>query len=193
LLPEIRRMPRPRFSIPLLLLTAASLGLTACTTGKTAFYHQEEFSDTSAFSRSFPGSEKAVCEAARRALLGQGYVINKSTDNTLDGNKSFQPASDKHMEIAFHVVCASNGNGKSSTMFASATQDGYGIKKSNSSASLGVSVLGSVSMPFAASDDSMVRVSSETIRSPDFYDRFFGAAERYLLVDVDDDTAPAKK
>ncbi|MCI1007527.1 MULTISPECIES: DUF2242 domain-containing protein [unclassified Herbaspirillum] len=186
-------MPRLRFSIPFLVITTATLGLTACTTGKTAFYHQEEFSDTSAFSRSFPGSEKAVCEAARRALLGQGYVISKSSDNTLDGNKSFQPASDKHMEIAFHVVCASNGNGKSSTMFASATQDGYGIKKSNSSASLGVSVLGSVSMPFAASDDSMVRVSSETIRSPDFYDRFFGAAERYLLVDVDDDTAPAKK
>ena len=185
-------MPRPRFSVPFFVITAATLGLTACTTGKTAFYHQEEFNDTSAFSRSFPGSEKAVCEA-RRALLGQGYVISKSTDNTLDGNKSFQPASDKHMEIAFHVVCASNGNGKSSTMFASATQDGYGIKKSNSSASLGVSVLGSVSMPFAASDDSMVRVSSETIRSPDFYDRFFGAAERYLLVDVDDDTAPAKK
>ncbi|QBP75332.1 DUF2242 domain-containing protein [Herbaspirillum huttiense] len=186
-------MPRPRFSVPFFVITAATLGLTACTTGKTAFYHQEEFNDTSAFSRSFPGSEKAVCEAARRALLGQGYVISKSTDNTLDGNKSFRPASDKHMEIAFHVVCASNGNGKSSTMFASATQDGYGIKKSNSSASLGVSVLGSVSMPFAASDDSMVRVSSETIRSPDFYDRFFGAAERYLLVDVDDDTAPAKK
>lgn len=187
-------MPRPRFSIPLLLVTAASLGLTACTTGKTAFYHQEEFSDTSAFSRSFPGSEKAVCEAARRALLGQGYIINKTTENSLDGNKSFQPASDKHMEIAFHIVCASNGNGKSSTMFVSATQDGFAIKKSNTSASLGVGVLGSVSMPFGSSDDSMVRVSSETIRSSDFYDRFFGAAERYLLVDTEDeDKSPATK
>ncbi|NUU00270.1 DUF2242 domain-containing protein [Herbaspirillum robiniae] len=179
-------MYRPRFSISLPLIAALSLGLAACTTGKTAFYHQEEFSDTSAFSRSFPGTEKAVCESARRALLGQGYIINKTTENSLDGTKSFQPASDKHMEIAFHVVCASNGNGKSATMFVSATQDGYALKKSNSSASLGVSVLGSVSMPFGASDDSMVRVSSETIRSSDFYDRFFGAAERYLLVDVDD-------
>ncbi|MBV8624057.1 MAG: DUF2242 domain-containing protein [Herbaspirillum sp.] len=186
-------MSRTRFCVPPALVALVPLVLAACTTGKTAFYHQEEFSDTSAFSRSFPGSEKAVCEAARRALLGQGYVISKSTDNTMDGNKSFQPASDKHMEIAFHVVCASNGNGKSATMFVSATQDGYGIKKSNSSASLGVSVLGSVSMPFAASDDSMVRVSSETIRSADFYDRFFGAAERYLLVDVDDDSGSQKK
>ena len=187
-------MPRPRFSYPLPLIIALSLGLSACSTDKAAFYHQEEFSDTNAFSRSFPGTEKAVCEAARRALLGQGYVISKTTETTMDGNKSFQPASDKHMEIAFHVVCASNGNGKSSTMFVSATQDGFALKKSNTSASLGVGVLGSVSMPFGSSDDSLVRVSSETIRSPDFYDRFFGAAERYLLVDTDeDDPAPSKK
>lgn len=187
-------MFRPRFAYPLCSVAAMTLVLAACTTGKAAFYHQEEFNDTSAFSRSFPGSEKAVCEAARRALLGQGYIINKTTDNSLDGNKSFQPASDKHMEIAFHVVCASNGNGKSATMFVSATQDGFALKKSNASASLGVGVLGSVSMPFGSSDDSMVRVSSETIRSSDFYDRFFGAAERYLLVDIDDDEkAPAKK
>jgi hypothetical protein len=179
-------MSLPRFS-PRPLLVALSLGLAACSTGKPAFYHQEEFNDTSAFSRSFPGSEKAVCEAARRALLGQGYIINRATDNAMDGNKSFQPASDKHMEIAFHVVCASNGNGKSSTMFVSATQDGFALKKSSTSASVGVGVLGSVSMPFGASDDSMVRVSSETIRSPDFYDRFFGATERYLLVDGDED------
>ena len=189
-------MARSRSPIPFYLfgLLAPALALTGCATGKTAFYHQEEFNDTSAFSRSFPGSEKAVCESARRALLGQGYIINKTTDNSMDGAKSFQPASDKHMEIAFHVVCASNGNGKSSTMFVSATQDGFALKKSNSSASLGVSVLGSVSMPFAASDDSMVRVSSETIRSPDFYDRFFGAAERYLLIDSDEDEpVPEKK
>lgn len=186
-------MSRSRFSYSPFLIAALSLALSACTTDKAAFYHQEEFSDTSAFSRSFPGSEKAVCEAARRALLGQGYVINKTTENTMDGNKSFQPASDKHMEIAFHVVCASNGNGKSATMFVSATQDGFALKKSNTSASLGVGILGSVSMPFGTSDDSLVRVSSETIRSPDFYDRFFGAAERYLLVDNEEENPASPK
>lgn len=175
-------------------MAAAVLSLSACTTNRPAFYHQEEFSDTSAFSRSFPGSEKAVCEAARRALLGQGYIINKNTENTMDGTKSFQPSSDKHMELAFHVVCASNGNGKSSTMFVSATQDGFALKKAAASASVGVGVLGSVSMPFTSSDDSLVRVSSETIRSGDFYDRFFGAAERYLIVDGDDDPdTPSQK
>lgn len=186
-------MLRPCFSLSTCLMAASVMLLTACTAGRTAFYHQEEFDDTSAFSRSFPGSEKAVCESARRALLGQGYIINKTTETSLDGNKSFQPANDRHIEIAFHVVCASNDNGKSATMFVSATQDGFALKKSNSSASLGVGVLGSVSMPFGSSDDSMVRVSSETIRSPDFYDRFFGAAERYLLVDTDEDQkAPPK-
>jgi len=187
-------MSRPRFFTLTILPALTVLAMAGCASNRAAFYHQEEFTDTSAFSRSFPGSEKAVCEAARRALLGQGYIINKSTGNTLDGNKSFQPSADKHMEISFHVVCASNGNGKSSTMFVSATQDGFALKKTGQSASVGVGVLGSVSMPFTSSDDSLVRVTSETIRSGDFYDRFFGASERYLIVDTEDDAeAPGKK
>jgi hypothetical protein len=65
-------------------------------------------------------------------------------------------------------------------MFANALQDRYALKKSNTSASLGVGVLGSVSMPIGSSDDSMVKVASETVTAAQFYDRYFALVESYL-------------
>ena len=65
-------------------------------------------------------------------------------------------------------------------MFANALQDRYALKKVNNSASLGVGVLGSVSMPIGSTDDSMVKVASETVSSAQFYDRFFGLVEVFL-------------
>ena len=72
----------------------------------------------------------------------------------------------------------------SSIVFVNAVQDRYGLKKSNNSASLGVGAFGSVSLPFSSSNDSMVRVGSETIASEPFYDRFFELVRRYLVVEV---------
>jgi hypothetical protein len=65
-------------------------------------------------------------------------------------------------------------------MFANALQDRYALKKINNSASLGVGVLGSVSMPIGSSDDSMVKVASETVSAAKFYERFFALVELFL-------------
>jgi hypothetical protein len=65
-------------------------------------------------------------------------------------------------------------------VFANALQDRYALKKTNNSASLGVGVLGSVSMPIGSSDDSMVKVASETVSSAKFYERFFALVELFL-------------
>ena len=176
-----------------LTLIAGLAGLAGCSTSKPSFYHQEDFSETDTYTRSFAGSDSGVCEAARRALLGQGYIISKAQANIVDGTKSFQPDAEQHVEIAFHIVCASNGKADhNAALFVSATQDRYALKKTNNSASLGVGILGSVSMPFGSSDDSLVRVASETIRSAHFYDRFFGAVERYMTPG-EDDAAKASK
>jgi hypothetical protein len=85
------------------------------------------------------------------------------------------------MEISFSVVCTDDGSeGHHATMFANALQDRYALKKTNNSASLGVGVLGSVSMPIGSSDDSMVKVASETVSSAKFYERFFTLVELFL-------------
>ncbi|MNM32587.1 hypothetical protein D3C81_431820 [compost metagenome] len=79
------------------------------------------------------------------------------------------------------MVCArDSGDEQRSTIFANALQDRYALKKSNTSASLGVGILGSVSMPIGSTDDSMVKVASETVTSAKFYERYFALVESFL-------------
>jgi len=162
----------------LVLLLAAIAG---CSTKKTAIYEHENFDDSGTFSRNYPVSDTASCEAARRALLSQGYIITSSDPKLVSGHKSFQQTGETHLEISFSVVCAQDGSvDHHSTMFANALQDRYALKKVNNSASLGVGVLGSVSMPIGSTDDSMVKVASETVSSAKFYDRYFALVELFL-------------
>ena len=156
--------------------------LAACTTSRQAVYQNEAFGDTNTYSHVYLASAAETCEAARRALLSQGYVITSSRADAVNGRKNFQPNGEVHAEIEFHVVCApDSADGKNSVAFVNALQDHYALKKTNNAASVGVPALGSVSLPFSASDDSLVKVASQTILEPKFYDRFFGLVERYLL------------
>ncbi|MBH3344485.1 DUF2242 domain-containing protein [Pseudomonas parafulva] len=164
-----------------LVLAALLAVLSGCASKKPAVYEHENFDDSGTFSRSFPVGDANSCEAARRALLSQGYIITSSGPNQVVGNKSFQQNSDNHLQISFNVTCAPDASDEQhSTMFANALQDRYALKKSNTSASLGVGVLGSVSMPIGSSDDSMVKVASETVTAAQFYDRYFALVESYL-------------
>ena len=118
-------------------------------------------------------------------MLSQGYIITSNDPKMISGHKSFQQSGESHLEISFNVVCADDGgSAHHATMFANALLDRYALKKVNNSASLGVGVLGSVSMPIGSSDDSMVKVASETVSSPDFYDRYFSLVEAFLPKDA---------
>ena len=159
-----------------LLLTAVA----GCSKDKPMYEH-ENFDDSGTFSRNYPVTDAVSCEAARRALLSQGYIITSSDPKIVSGHKRFQQTGDTHMEISFNVVCADDGTaGHHATMFANALQDRYALKKTNNSASLGVGVLGSVSMPIGSSDDSMVKVASETVTAQKFYERFFTLVEQFM-------------
>lgn len=168
----------PMRVVGLALVLAAAAG---CSSKKSAIYEHENFDDSGTFSRNYPVTDAQTCEAARRALLSQGYIITSSDPKMISGHKSFQQTGETHMEISFSVVCADDGSeGHHATMFANALQDRYALKKTNNSASLGVGVLGSVSMPIGSSDDSMVKVASETVSSAKFYERFFALVELFL-------------
>jgi hypothetical protein len=52
-----------------------------------------------------------------------------------------------------------------------------------------VGVIGSVSLPFSSSSDSMVKIGSETIVSVSFYDSFFNVVKQYLVPDKEGDAA----
>ncbi len=164
---------------------AAATVLAACSSPPKPIYQQEQFDATSSpYAHTFRSKSDAACEAARRALLSQGYVVSSSRNDAVDGSKNFQPNNDMHVVIEFHVVCAdANADGTSSIAYVNAVQDRYTLKKSNTSASVGLSVFGSLSLPIGSSDDALVKTASETIPAGVFYERFFNLVEHFLKID----------
>lgn len=139
---------------------------------------RESFDSGDMYSRSVPGTPAQACEAARRTLLSQGYAIARADPDAVEGNKNFQPREDEHEQLVLRVSCAARGD--EALVFISAVQDRYALKKSPTSASVGVGALGSVSLPFGSNDDSLVKVASSTVQDGDFYRRFFTRLQQYL-------------
>lgn len=161
---------------------AALAMLAACSSAPQPKFQQELF-DTGAspFSRHYNVGSNDACEAVRRALLNQGYLTNLTSADRIDATKDFQPSGDSHITVEFHVVCTPGEDADgTSIIYANAIQSGYALKKSDTSASVGLSLLGSVSLPIRSNSDAMVKVSSETIQSNAFYDRFFDSVSHYV-------------
>lgn len=167
------------------LACGATLVMAGCTsTGVKTFGVQESFGSVATYSRLFDATPAQTCEASRRALLSQGYVISSSSADLVEGKKSFQPEPESHLQMVVRVVCVPEANdGKVSLGFVTATQDTYALRKTNNSASVGVGAIGSVSLPFSSSSESLVKVGSETIAKDTFYDSFFDLVKRYLVID----------
>lgn len=169
---------------------AAATMLAGCTlpsgvgSGPPSVYQHERFQSDETFSRLFDANVQDTCEAARRALLSQGYIITASRSDAIAGAKRFQPEGEVHIEISFTVVCVPEGpDGVLATAFVSAQQDRYALKKVPNNTSVGVGVFGSISVPLSSSEDSLVKVGSETIPAGGFYDRYFALMQR-LLADM---------
>ncbi len=167
------------------LACGATLVMAGCTsTGVKTFGVQENFGSVATYSRLFDATPAQTCEASRRALLSQGYVISSSSADLVEGKKSFQPEPESHLQMLVRVVCVPEANdGKVSLGFVTAIQDTYALRKTNNSASVGVGAIGSVSLPFSSSSESLVKVGSETIANDTFYDSFFDLVKRYLVID----------
>ncbi|MDT7837847.1 DUF2242 domain-containing protein [Aquabacterium sp. OR-4] len=177
-----------------LLATAATLA--ACSTPALLggapplpSFASERFDRSAPFARRFAGQPEALCEAARRALLSQGYMITGHERLGLSGRKFFQPQRDAHVQLAISVSCADEvADAQRGTVYVTAWQDQFVIKRNPSHASVGVSAFGSISLPLSASEDSLVKVGIETISDAAFYERFYGLLGAVLAAGV---TAPA--
>jgi len=152
----------------------------------------EAFDSSSTYSRSYDHSPSQTCEAARRALLSQGFVVGRAEGDVVEARKYFQPRDESHEQVEFRAVCMPQLRGEQQTVvFVNAVQDRYALRKSNTSASLGVSALGSLSLPIGSTDDSLVKVASETVQEEAFYKRFFAVLSRFLPETVETPPAPA--
>lgn len=150
--------------------------LGACS--KTAVYTTESFANDSPFELKAVDSAAMACESARRSLLRQGYLIEKASDENVKGRKAYNSADNRNTFIEMNVVCVPDISG--STVFANGVLSTYELKKSSSAASVGLSAVGSISLPIGQSADSLVKVSEETIGDTAFYNRFFAAVDRIL-------------
>ncbi|WP_244847135.1 DUF2242 domain-containing protein [Caballeronia sp. SL2Y3] len=176
-------MPIPS-SLRLVFVSLGFLALAACggRTATTPSYQQELFNTgASPYAHNFDATVKETCEAARRALLSQGFLTTMAQADSVDATKNFQPSAETHVVVSFHVVCTPGENATNQSIaYVNAVQDGYALKKSDTSASVGLSVLGSLSLPIRSNSDAMVKISSETVPAGKFYDRFFGLMGHYL-------------
>lgn len=167
-------------------VAALACALAGCATGSKLqrFEPQERFDSDTTYSRLFDARADRTCEAARRALLSQGYIITTSGADLVEGKKNFQPGPESHLQMLIRVVCVpETPEGRISLGFVTAVQDSYTVKKVNNSASVGVGAIGSVSLPFTAGSESLVKVGSETIAASGFYESFFDLVRRFLLAD----------
>jgi len=165
---------------PALACLGVAVSLSGCGRGKADHVLvRESFNSDNTYSRSVDVTPAAACEAARRALLSQGYIVARADAAAVEGSKNFQPTEESHEQLDLRISCVAQGEDHA-WVFVSAVQDRYALKKSATSASVGVGVLGSVSLPVGSSNDSMVRVASVTVQDADFYKRFFERLGMYL-------------
>lgn len=151
-------------------------------------YKPETFGATT-YSRHFAADPAQTCEAARRALLGQGYIVVSAQADQVTARKFFQPNVDHHVQLEFRVVCApESGSAADSIAFATGLQDQYNVRKVKESASLGVGGLGSLSLPVEGGTDTMVKVASETVTDANLYQSFFDLVADYLDSVIPPDT-----
>lgn len=183
--PDISLMSSANFpvqSITLVLILTASLA--ACSSNRSKEQPAplgETFGADDTYSRTYAVAPPIACEATRRALLGQGYVIGKMAPGTVEAIKNFQPQSDVHTQLKVLTTCVPESDG-GSIVFINAVQDLYALKSQSNSASVGVSMIGSVSLPIpiGASNANLVRVGSNTVQNQDFYRRLFDRVTFYL-------------
>lgn len=135
---------------------------------------RESFNSDDTYSRSVAASSPQACEAARRVLLSQGYAVTRADAAAVEGSKNFQlKEADQSEQLNLRISAPAKTAAR--RRFVSALQDRYALKKSSTSASVGVGMLGSVSLPVGSSGDSLVRVSSTTVQDAAFYKRFSNA------------------
>ena len=130
------------------------------------------------FSRTFQGSGDTVCWGVKRALLSQGYMLDRPNDSgVLTGTRDFQP--DPKLNVSYHLqtTCADNRDG-TSIVFLTAEREDSQLQKMKQTTSVGVGPA-TLTMP-SGSARVLGVVRRETVKDPDFYARFFSLVQSYV-------------
>ena len=104
-------------------------------------------------------------------MLSHGYQIEGAQLRSIRGEKYFQPTPEQVTKLTISLACLPSSLG--AVIYASAMETNFELKSRGSSAGVSVAGIGSLSLPWAADKDTLVKVGEVTITAPDFYQRLF--------------------
>lgn len=162
---------------PVLSLLLIPTLLASCA-GPPNYAGSEAFGADPRYRRDFPVAAVALCDAARRALLSEGYVVTRTDGQSLVAGKEFQGESSRHAQLNLYLSCDQRSGG--STLFVAATEEHFDVQSSRQSSSIGFPMIAPIYFGTRSETDSQVKVRGETIAERAFYDRFYRAVQREL-------------
>ena len=138
----------------------------------------QQFTATAPFSRTYTGSGDAVCWSVKRALLSQGYMLDRPNDaGVLTGSRDEQPKAKLNVSMRLQATCADNRNG-TSIVFVTADREVSKLQRMKQSTSAGIGP-STITLP-AGSAKVLGIVRRETIEDPNFYNSFFSLVEGFV-------------
>jgi hypothetical protein len=156
--------------------TIAVLALAACASKHDVA--QGPFVGNAPFSRTISGPGDSVCWSVKRALLSQGYMLDRSSEpGVLTGSRDYQPKDKVNITVRLQTTCADNHNG-TSIVFATAEREENKLQKMKQTTSAGIGPA-TLTMP-AGSAKVLGTVRRETIADPTFYNSFFILVQNYV-------------
>jgi len=165
-------------SLSRVVLVVAAVGAAAGCASRKVEIAQQSISSQAPFSRTFQGSGDTVCWGVKRALLSQGYMLDRPNESgVLTGTRDFQP--DPKLNVSYHLqtTCADNRDG-SSIVFVTAEREDSRLQKMKQTTSVGVGPA-TLTMP-SGSAQVLGVVRRETVKDPAFYQRFFSLVQGYV-------------
>jgi hypothetical protein len=137
------------------------------------------FTGAAPFSKAMVGTGDAVCWSVKRALLGQGYMLDRSSESgVLTGARDYQPTDKINVTVRLQTTCADNKDG-TSIVFATAEREESKLQKMKQTTSAGIGPA-TITMP-AGSAKVLGVIKRETISDPNFYNSFFTLVEGFVV------------
>jgi hypothetical protein len=154
----------------------AAMSLVACASKKPIA--QGPFTGAAPFSRAIAGPSDSVCWSVKRALLSQGYMLDRSSEpGVLTGSRDYQPQEKLNVTVHLQTTCADNHDG-TSMVFATAERDENRLQKMKQTTSAGIGPA-TLTMP-AGSAKVLGTIRRETISDPAFYNSFFALVQNFV-------------
>lgn len=164
--------PLNRCCRSVVLAVVLPLMIGACNASKPVrVYQTESFPSDTPFQYYSSREPEGACEIGKRALLSQGYQVESAQPLNIRGEKYFQPTPDQGTKLAITLICLPSSLG--AVVYANALETNFELKSRGSSAGVSVSGFGSLSLPWTADKDTLVKTGEATITEPDFYQRLF--------------------